>query len=455
MMVIVAVLGWLALGLPSAWVFRRHQRMEFFWAIIPLAGAMSIAMPVVAAAWFSGDLTAWPLKSAVASVVLAGLCEVMMVGARRDRQEPVCRCPDVWGRIATSVLWVWLIVQIGIGVILVGGGAGFGWDGYSIWLLHAKVLAGSESFPVSVFTEPQLAKSHWDYPLQLPAFLAWFMRVGNLGVHQLGFPLSLLLGVFPVVSFYGFRHKVSTSLAAVLAFCPLLVLRLADWHYDGYADPLLVVTAVTGLGWGMIGVSRHDRASLVGAGLLLAMAVSLKNEGILWLVAVAGGCGAWMVYVGSPVRRGIGDMLRIVFPGLLAFVLWQAICMRMGLENDVISGLDGGQLAERLSLVLGGVLGYFGMIDRLALLILGVGVMAVCVPGTFMRRAGRIGLLLVCPLIYVAGMVVIYLCTPHDVSWHMQTSLERTLAGVLPAIVVLAVMSYVERTRSEPSQDGS
>ena len=56
------------------------------------------------------------------------------------------------------------------------GWPGYGWDGLSIWLVRAKVLAWSAELPAAFFREPQLVQGHWDYPLLLPALLAWFAR---------------------------------------------------------------------------------------------------------------------------------------------------------------------------------------------------------------------------------------------------------------------------------------
>ena len=64
--------------------------------------------------------------------------------------------------------------------------------------------------------------------------------------------------------------------------------------------------------------------------------------------------------------------------------------------------------------------------------------MLVLVPGRLADRLLLVAALLWVPLVLLVGLFLIYLWTPHDLGWHLYTSLHRTMYGVTPAVFALA-----------------
>ena len=62
--------------------------------------------------------------------------------------------------------------------------------------MRAKVIAESVDFPAAFYSEPQLIRSQWQYPLAYPAIVAWVMKSASLGVRELYIPVAMLADFF-------------------------------------------------------------------------------------------------------------------------------------------------------------------------------------------------------------------------------------------------------------------
>lgn len=430
----------LALGVPAALPFWHRGRLELALAVLPFAGALSILLPVVAAPWVAVGLSGWGWQALVASLLL-GVGAAAALGGEPEVAAPP---PLPVSRLAVPAALLLLAVlayTFWLTRVLSTGWPGFGWDGLAIWLVRAKVLAASDVFPAAFFREAELRQGHWDYPLLFPAWLAWFERMGSLPVHRLSIPLGLAAAVFPLATVLGLSRCLSLPIAAAVGISPLAVPELLDYHFRGYADPLLAMTGLAGLAWCAAGAIRWDRPSLVAGGLALAAAVSVKNEGFLWLCATGVGLVLLSAQHRLPARAWLGGLARALLPGLLLFAVWRLTCAHLEVEGTLLSALRWDLVAQRFGPLVA-AMGQHVFTPQIGpfLVACTIGMLALA-RGSAADRLLVTAALLSAPLAFVAGLCLIYLATPHEMAWHIQTSLHRTVYPLGPAVFALAALT--------------
>lgn len=439
MRVALAFLGWLALGLPCALLFWRRGRPALAVAVLPYAGALAWMLPVAFAPWWRGSLAHWHLGAALAALLLAALTLLLVRGAG---PEPDAAPRDPVGvAVSAGILALAVALLVATGASLARGWPGYGWDGLSIWLVRAKVLARSDALPLALFREPLLAHGHWDYPLLLPALLAGFARAAELQLHELALPLALVAAGFAPALALGLGRALPAPASAALALSPFAVPGLAVYHFHAYADPLLVITALAGLVWSAAGALRRDTALVAAGGLALACCAATKNEGALWLLAAASGAASLARVAGASWPTACGFWLRSAAPGLLVFAAWRATCARLGVLDTLPAELRFDLVAVRASELSAALLAFALSPAQAPGLVACVAAALGLAGGGARTRSLRGAALLAAPALYLAGMSLVYLATPHDLGWHVTTSLPRTLFGLTPACLAAALLA--------------
>ncbi len=450
----LALLGWLALGLPAALAFARRGRPELAIGVAPFAGALSLWLPVAAAPWLDADLAGWAWRAALAALLIGLAAEGLLAG-REDRVEepPTSGTPRALAAASVALLLLVAGYHAHLGATLAQGWPGYEWDGLAIWLVRAKVIAASAHLPVELFREEELRYGHWDYPLALPSLLAWFARFGGLALRELPVAFAAIAAIFPLAAAAGAWRTLGPAWAGAVALAPQIVPQLLLFHYRAYADPAMVMAATAGLVWTVAGAVRWDRASLVAGGLALAVAVSLKNEGVLWLCAI--GVGA--VLLSAPRRLAPGPwaagLLRAFAPPAIVFLGWQLTCRRLEVPGTLLSELRWDLVGERFGPLLQALLAHLFTLENGPILVLGIAAAVALARGPARARLLAAGVLLALPAAFVAGLFVVYVATPHGLGWHVTTSLHRTVYGVTPAVLAVAAFApqfsrVLKRSRS-------
>jgi len=447
MAVVLPLALWLGLGAIPAAAFARRRRWGLAVAVVPFAGALAITCP-----WILSAGTGWPASTWLvlpAAVVLWAGLELLLGRTRQIANAPTS-CPAGSRRVVTAIALGLVLIVAGTcvwsGFVLGQGFPGYGWDGYMIWILRAKVLADSDAFPRELVNEPMLSASHWDYPLLLPGILAWFRRIGGLDVKQLSIVVGLLAGIIPLVGWAGLRRRLGPGCAAAAVLCPFVVHGTVRYHFAGYADPLMVLAVTPALAFGLAGAVDRDRAALVTGGVALAAGVSTKNEGMLWLVAGCAGIGLLSLETRSGFRSALTGALRWAAAAGVFFAAWRLACSSMGIENDILSRFALADVPSRSLLVAGGMARRaFAKGAFLALGSAALAWMLVSAQGGLWPRIRRTLILLACPAAYLAGVFVVYLGTHLQLKWHLATSAERVLYGVGPALLVTAMFASARR----------
>lgn len=343
-------------------------------------------------------------------------------------------------------------------------------DARSIWFFHGKMIYYSGGLTAATGLDTAAAAfSHVDYP-KLPGVVAaqlamvagyWneFLPKGSLAVLL----LPPLLGA---VSFFRGIRISALYLVSLLFFG-------AGWYlWNGYMDGYLALyAAVSLLFWGRW-LESGSAPDLSGGLLMLGVVMNLKNEGMLFALALVATLAVTLLvrnFSGGDRGPGTGDRdwesekrkpgtvenagyrsslagYRSLVPGprflvapllpLLCVVVWSAKKSAWGLENDLRLGPGSLPIVVRH---LGE--GAAGMIARSLLLdsLVAKGAILACAAlaaARLFRVRVPVGawLALGTGVVYLAGMFCVYLATTADLQWHLSTSAGRTMMTVLAAL---------------------
>jgi hypothetical protein len=297
------------------------------------------------------------------------------------------------------------------------------WDARSIWFFHAKrVWIGNNLY---AYLDDYAPWSHNDYPPMLAATAASLAR--SLARWNEVFPrLSVLILILPVLLASVQLLPSRAVFVALLGSLFVFSLAVKDFGLlTGYMDLILglyyaaaamvlarmppfaprgTTTAPSGTGWQL--------ACFI---LFVSIFPMLKNEGILGAIILLA------LFAIRALRRPL-----LIFLAPLAFVPWLLVWKIPVLSWGVSGDLFGSGLIERALL---------RMADRQSLaLILGTfvaetwpsAIVFLTVYATLGRRDPA-GFVVAAAffLAYSAGLIAIYLLTPHDLLWHLNTSASR------------------------------
>jgi len=336
-------------------------------------------------------------------------------------------------RVAIPVLVVLALVGISL------GSPGDAWDPRSIWLFHAKRIYLDGTLYAQL--DDYAPWSHNDYPALVPLLMA--AAAGLLGhwnelLPKAVAPLLLLPALLLIAP--GLRSRGWVALLA------LLLLRVGrEMLVNGYMDTLVALYALTALVLAMRLRGADDSRRLgdiVALALVVAVLSLLKNEGAV-LAAVV---------VGSVVLEGALRERRLCWRVLLAFVVallpllaWKTSVAAAHISNDLAGSDLQSQLLVRLTTDGGSAM----ILKRLLLdewMLAPLLVLAVLWRRVLQRPLAAVALL--AALGYIAVLFLVYLSTPQDLAWHLQTSAVRVRQ---PVVLALFLAATVAVWRADPA----
>jgi hypothetical protein len=321
------------------------------------------------------------------------------------------------------------------------------WDAFSIWNLRAKFLAGpgdTWQFAVS----PLLERTHPEYPLLLSAYVArlWVWG-GDNGTPAAPNAVGMVFfwGVFATLA--GSVALLRSAGLAVLACFVLAAtgsyLRQSTWQYADIPLGLFFLGALSLLA--LASTTERQRPSVLFLAGAFASAASLvKDEGLPFLLfAIVIYLAVAALRDGKPAALARGRWL--VFGALPGALLLAGFKILLAPDiGGILRGQSASQVMEKLTDIdrYGQILG--GSVERLValgsglshpfvlLLILGV-VLRFAVP-VRLKSAVIAGCL-------TLGLMVlaywgVYLVTPDDLTWRIDTSLHRLYTQVWPSLLL-------------------
>jgi hypothetical protein len=331
---------------------------------------------------------------------------------------------------------VWpAIVYIGCAGLLILYSGTNGWDARSLWLFHAKRIYFDHNLYSQL--DGYAPWSHNDYPTLYPAFAATL--AGAVGLWNEVFPKSTSLFFLspPLLLIASiFREKGGVCLFII---CMMFVSK--DLLINGYIDALLAlyISAIVLVLRCEILTNKNLKISsifLLNSCLIIILPL-LKNEGL-----VITGC-LFICLMITKSRINKIYFLSFFASVLIYFFTWKLPVLNSGVTgNPFIEGFIG-RLIDRAFLsndLLFIVKKIFSAIWYWLILILSV---------LYLNRFNRVDVRLIggFVLLYLIIIIFVYLSTPYDLVWHLETSLDRVLMPIIFVIFTYVALIFSEKIK--------
>jgi hypothetical protein len=422
-------------------------RLAWFWRLTLAAG---LGTGVSALTWGAMLIAAGPSRH-TAIAIDAGLWSAIVLAGAWHRGIAVAHSSPVGQERSYGVALAVFVAAVATAAVAFYAHSTAlphgNWDAWAIWNLKARFIerGAADGAWIDLFNR-DIAWSHPDYPLLLPWLIArgWTYAGRETVAVPIAYAALFSAGTVAVlvVSIARLRHTGAGLLAgAFLAAAPAFVTYGPVQCADVPLAFFLVTTVTL--------IAEAERAQRPSGWLLAGLAAGLgawtKNEGAgFWIVSV-------MVFVGwvllrSPRGRGRGPLLMVAAsaPLVLALAVFKSF---VGVENDVVNVRTLPMLftniidAERVTTVLSAVgmelwnggAEWVGVLPILGLYVL--------VRGGYRSREAVVGRSAAVITIMLAAYTAVYVQTPLDLRWHLQTSVDRLLLQLLPAIIWIGSMA--------------
>ncbi len=367
------------------------------------------------------------LSAPIALSALAGLWRWLIPGAPMS---------EVQASGTERKQWISLVVlAAGVAGLAITGPATApkygGWDAWTIWNLHARTLTDAEHWR-KMFQN--VANGHPDYPLALPATLAFFMRLfSSADGYMIPFVFSMFVAISIPVLVYGEIERKSLPVAVVI-----LAVFVVESYYiinstTQYADALLsffLLCAVV-----CVQYARDNTKFLMAAAVFAGLCVWTKNEGAI-VAGIFMALYAPVFFSRAALRY---TFPAIAFPLLVVFV-FKLVCP---VQNDLVREAG----SSTMGLLLQGerwttVFNFFADVFNQRFAYSRWIVAAYLVLCVVKKRlpSQRFLLVVFCAFAYF----LVYIVTPKDLAWHLSTSAERLLFQLFPLLLYAVGMDVAE-----------
>lgn len=388
-----------------------------------------------------------PLIVALELSVLAAAAWAIARRGSADGCWSITRGPlesaDRWGLRGAAFVVAACVAHLVIAFALSPHG---GWDAWAIWNLKARFLA-RDGFE-DLFA-PELWSSHPDYPLLLSSSVAraWVILRGE----SILVPMAVAAGFWAALVaflFSGLLLLRGTTSAAVGVAVLLSASSLTTHTASQVADIPVASLLLGSLVLAAAGIRSSPSTSwrpLALAGAHAGLTAWTKNEGALMVLALA------LVAIVS-VRWWRAEFDRRTCMGAVAgalapLLVVAAFKLQSPATNDVLAAQDMVTSWERLSdggrwctiaLDLAARSVTFGDWPWPTPLLLCAAVLLSRVDRTELPLsvAGAVALVLI-----GSGFFFVYLLTPYDLEWHLDSSANRLILQLWPATVFLSLLA--------------
>lgn len=313
-----------------------------------------------------------------------------------------------------------------------------GWDGWAIWNLHARLMLRAGTGWPALLAEPAISWTHPDYPRLLPAAVArsWAWAGAELPAASALVSAAFAAGGLGVLVAVAVRRRgwtVALAGGLLLVGTPFFVTFAPNQHADlPLGSFMLAAVALTLLG----GEDGKGRGWLLLAGICAGFAAWTKNEGLLFGLVFAVVGGGWVWRHGGP-RAGAA------LAAGLGCALVPVAVFKFGLApgNDLLAAPLGPRLAQfidgaRHATILGSFSRGVSRFGEWAW----PPYLAMALPFLAWRARRRLDGIerTIPPLLglMLAGYYGVYVLTPQDLAWHLNTSLVRLLLQLWPLAIL-------------------
>jgi hypothetical protein len=383
--------------------------------------------------------------------VLVGVSAILWIRkGTRTIEQPYAISAPAGGTLETKITGFGFVltalIVAGAFVFIFDSSTQGGWDATAMWNLKARFIARSDSSPVARIVDSYLGDTHPDYPLLLPSIIARSWQYAGVESTTIS---EVIGGLFTfstfLVTFCAIR-LLSGRTHAFLLGCILLSTPFFLRHgVSQYADIELAcfITATVSM-FCISDCGKHSGHLPLLAGLFAGFAACTKNEGILFPLVVV--CARILLML---IRRNYKDGMREivqfgvgVLPGLMALLLFKVLhAPPSEIVNEATLGLwlsrmqNGAQHFTIWKYVFREIRSFGSWwLYPMPFMILYLIVSRITAPPRMSKTAWAM------PALVLLGMMaadyMVYVITPIDLQWHLQTSLSRLMLQLWPTALV-------------------
>lgn len=425
----VAIAAAWALGFPLARCLDPNSRRGLLAGSAGLIGMGATAILLGILSLLGLRWTLWSVGAGMLIVAIAGTLRSLMV-RRNNVHSPHSPAPRSTG--GSPVVWIadalTIVVLAGYGMMAtVAPSAEF--DFIGIWGVKGRLFWQAGGIDWTMLRDPLLSYSHHDYPILLPLMLDYLSVVAGvwndeaMGLLYVAFALATLLMLRAAL------HE-ATGSAAIASIATLGLTGAACSPYFGIAEGPLIAFGTGAFLQLRRGLKDGDSGAVRIGAVLLGLAALTKNEGLAWLVAVS---LSFLLAHRQNRLRSLGAL----WPAAALATLWLLPRTILRLPTDLAEGSVLSRVWQHLHQLdvyldalrtypIGKPLFWVGVIIAFGL--------------TARRAVQTEPFALVSLAIQYGFLVLAYLATPNDITWHLRYSAERVINQVTPVLAFTAIV---------------
>jgi len=440
-MVYFTGLGWLLVGIPSHGSLIRKK------ADVSIIQEFAVTILVGMILNYGLVVVIQNLTTSLSVGICLGIIGLVSYIVYLSKQIPKQKLSD---QKVTFLLLTFTLLVVLLGPIIVEPLRD--WDARSIWFLHAKMIysAGTIGFPAG-WTETAITWSHPDYPKFIPALAAQIAFIFGFWNEYLP-KLSLFLTLVP--GFIFIINTLKRQVSDVLLFL-MVPFSFFPYVWNGYMDGILAfyfaITLIFMIKW-----SKSNNPTDLFTGICsMTFLMMLKNEGILAFISIIISIILFLffyrkkVYL-KPILSKYWRYFIAICILLIPFLAWLYLKSQWGLQSDLEIGTRTSilQIISRLGD------GSWKMILKAEYRHISINLLIAILAFLASLRWKIPAIKDTIPIlaaagVYFLGITFIYLLTPRDLNWHLDTSIERTMMMVNAALIYswYEVISKIEKAQ--------
>ena len=328
------------------------------------------------------------------------------------------------------------------------------WDGWALWNMHARMI---------FFNGPHWRQYlpqtfHADYPLLTPLLTARSWRYAATDTPEAGAALGILFALSAtgilVMTLWELRDRVTATLAGLILLSTPFFIQHATSQYADLPIAVFILSSIA-----LISLyserASHSRGLLVLAGFLAGCAGWTKNEGLLFMVVMSAVLLFQTFWRRVQLLSLIGPFVLGMLPSLTAIVVFK---LSIASQNDLIQ-YQSHTLHKILSMdryaLIGGRLLHelwsFGDWKVQPLFLFLVFIVATGFDRRVLQDFGWTTSAIML-LVMLSGYFGVYIVTPLDLQYHLDSSMRRLLLHLWPSFLFVLGLTTSAKVGGEYSE---
>ena len=313
------------------------------------------------------------------------------------------------------------------------------WDAIAMWNFRAKFLAlGNENWNRMYFET--FDYSHRDYPLFLPCIIArGYNYIGKIDT----FIPMFFSWFFTIICFilpYLYLKKLKNKYLAVLTVCILSFSpTFINYGCVQYADTPLAMFVLLSLYEFILWNEGNKNLPWIGM-LFAGLCIWTKNEGIPWFISYSLFVFYCLYKKDVYFTTSIKKFIKLVTALLPIFISVLFVRYFARSENDIVFGL-----LDRLKQIFDIerykiIMPYYWLFfkQHFWTLFIPIYLLTGFIDKKYNKYKYFLHIILLMFLIYL----FVYLVTPHDLFWHVDSSFDRIASVFLPSLLFLGCLLF-------------